>query len=119
MPAAGSAALNTPARFQSEIDSRTARIGVIGLGYVGLPLVLLFSGEKFAITGFDIDSRKVDTLTQGGSYIVRIEPQQVQSARDSGFTATTELSRIAEMDAVIICVGRVPPAGHELYRQDG
>jgi UDP-N-acetyl-D-glucosamine dehydrogenase len=46
MPAAGSAALNTPARFQSKIDSRTARIGVIGLGYVGLPLVLLFSGES-------------------------------------------------------------------------
>jgi UDP-N-acetyl-D-glucosamine dehydrogenase len=100
----GSAAVRTPNDFQSRIDARSARIGVIGLGYVGLPLVLLFSGEKFAITGFDVDQRKVDTLNNGGSYIVRIEAAQVQSARERGFTPTTEFGRIAEMDAVIICV---------------
>ncbi|MGA2001676.1 MAG: nucleotide sugar dehydrogenase [Terriglobales bacterium] len=100
----GSAAVRTPNDFQSRIDARSARIGVIGLGYVGLPLVLLFSGEKFAITGFDVDQRKVDTLNNGGSYIVRIEAAQVQSARERGFTPTTEFARIAEMDAVIICV---------------
>jgi UDP-N-acetyl-D-glucosamine dehydrogenase len=100
----GSAAVRTPSDFLSRIDARSARIGVIGLGYVGLPLVLLFSGEKFAITGFDVDQRKVDTLNNGGSYIVRIEASQIQSARERGFTPTTEFARIAEMDAVIICV---------------
>jgi len=104
MTTVGSAAVRTPNDFQSRIDARSARIGVIGLGYVGLPLVLLFSGEKFAITGFDVDQRKVDTLNNGGSYIVRIEAAQVQSARERGFTPTTEFARIAEMDAVIICV---------------
>jgi UDP-N-acetyl-D-glucosamine dehydrogenase len=100
----GSAAVRTPNDFLSKIDARSARIGVIGLGYVGLPLVLLFSGEKFAITGFDVDQRKVDTLNNGGSYIVRIDPAHIQSARERGFTPTTEFARIAEVDAVIICV---------------
>ena len=88
----------------SKIERREAHVGVVGLGYVGLPLVLLFSDQKFAITGFDIDQRKVETLTSGGSYIVRIDPAQVQSARARGFTATCDYSRMAEMDAVIICV---------------
>ena len=99
-----SAAVRIPSDFRSRIDARTARIGVIGLGYVGLPLVLLFSGEKFAITGFDVDQRKVDTLNSGGSYIVRIEASQIRSARERGFTPTTEFARISDMDAVIICV---------------
>ena len=88
----------------ANIETRTAKIGVIGLGYVGLPLVLLFSDQRFAITGFDVDTRKVETLTQGGSYIVRIEPKQVQAARERGFSPTCDFSRIADMDAVIICV---------------
>jgi UDP-N-acetyl-D-glucosamine dehydrogenase len=100
----GSAAVRTPSDFLSRIEARSARIGVIGLGYVGLPLVLLFSGEKFVITGFDVDQRKVDTLNNGGSYIVRIEAAQIQFARQRGFTPTTEFARIAEMDAVVICV---------------
>ena len=57
----GSAAVRTPSDFLSRIDARSARIGVIGLGYVGLPLVLLFSGEKFAITGFDVTKSRSDT----------------------------------------------------------
>ncbi len=100
----GVATVRTPNTFLSGIEARSARIGVIGLGYVGLPLVLLFSGEKFAVTGFDVDQRKVETLTTGGSYIVRIEPAHVQAARERGFTPTSEFSRIADMDAVIICV---------------
>ena len=100
----GQSTASSAADFQTRISTRGARIGVIGLGYVGLPLVLLFSGEKFAITGFDIDARKVETLTAGGSYIVRIDPAQVQAARERGFRATSDFSRIAEMDAVIICV---------------
>ncbi len=97
-------AASYPEQFKARIEARTARIGVVGLGYVGLPLVLLFSGQKFAATGFDIDARKVETLTQGGSYIVRIDPRDIQAARDGGFTPTTDFAHIADMDAVIICV---------------
>jgi len=95
------------AHFESlhkKLADRTARIGVIGLGYVGLPLVLLFSEQKFRVTGFDIDKTKVDTLAQGGSYIVRIPETEIQAAQAAGFTATTDYSRIAEMDAVLIAV---------------
>ncbi len=59
-------------QLKEKIESRTARIGIVGMGYVGLPLALLFSEERFRVTGFDIDPRKVEILNQGGSYIVRI-----------------------------------------------
>ncbi|MGC2447233.1 MAG: nucleotide sugar dehydrogenase, partial [Candidatus Sulfotelmatobacter sp.] len=91
-------------RFKTKIQQREARIGIIGLGYVGLPLALLYSEQKFQVTGFDIDSRKVETLAKGGSYIYRILPDEVQAAKASGFTATSDYARISEMDAVIICV---------------
>ena len=90
--------------IRQRIESREARIGIVGMGYVGLPLALLFSAERFAITGFDIDARKVDTLNQGGSYIVRIPGAEVQAAQKSGFQATTDYSRIGQMDVIIICV---------------
>src|SRR3954462_9840219 len=91
-------------QFKAKIDARTAKIGVIGLGYVGLPLVLLFSEQKFAITGFDIDQSKIDSLNSGKSYIVRITPNEISGARSSGFKATVDYAKIADMDAVIICV---------------
>ena len=88
----------------TKLDNRTARIGVIGLGYVGLPLVLLFSEQDFRITGFDIDDKKIDVLSKGGSYIVRIPETEIQSAKRKGFNATSDYSKIADMDAIIICV---------------
>jgi UDP-N-acetyl-D-glucosamine dehydrogenase len=91
-------------QLKNKIHQRQARIGIIGLGYVGLPLALLFSEQKFAVTGFDIDQRKVDTIAQGGSYIYRISADEIQKAKAQGFTATSEYARIVEMDAVIICV---------------
>src|SRR5712692_8187445 len=90
--------------LKSKIEQRQARIAIIGLGYVGLPLALLYTEEKFRVTGFDIDQRKVTTLTQGGSYIVRILPSEIQQARAKGFEATSDYARLAEMDAIIICV---------------
>ena len=87
-----------------KFQSRTAKVGIIGMGYVGLPLALLFSGEQFPVTGFDVDARKVRALTAGTSYIVRIESDQIQAARNSGFQATADYSHISEMDAIIICV---------------
>jgi UDP-N-acetyl-D-glucosamine dehydrogenase len=92
------------AEVKQRISSREARVGIVGMGYVGLPLALLFSAERFRVTGFDIAADKVETLNAGGSYIVRILPEAIQQAQQSGFCATADYSHIAEMDAVIICV---------------
>jgi UDP-N-acetyl-D-glucosamine dehydrogenase len=89
---------------QKRIESRTAKVGIVGMGYVGLPLALLYSEQKFAVTGFDIDRKKVDTLNAGGCYIVRIQPEEIKAARTAGFSATTNYAAISEMDAIIICV---------------
>ena len=86
------------------IDSREARIGIVGMGYVGLPLALLFSAQRFKVTGFDIEPGKVKTLNAGGSYIVRISPSEIQHAQKAGFRATADYSEAAQMDAIIICV---------------
>jgi UDP-N-acetyl-D-glucosamine dehydrogenase len=91
-------------QFKTKIQQREARIGIIGLGYVGLPLALLYSEQKFKVTGFDIDSRKVDTLAKGGSYIYRIAAEEIQAAKANGFTATSDYSQLTAMDAIIICV---------------
>src|SRR5271165_2951054 len=88
----------------TKIESRTAKVGVIGMGYVGLPLALLFSEQSFPVTGFDIDKKKVDVLESGGSYIYRILPTEIQAARAHGFTATADYAKVASMDALIICV---------------
>jgi len=90
--------------LERKIEARKAHVGIIGMGYVGLPLALLFSEQGISVTGFDVDQRKVETLTSGGSYIVRIPPGEVQQARARGFSATADYSHITDMDAVIICV---------------
>ena len=96
--------LDRTAEIKNRIETREARIGIVGMGYVGLPLALLFSEERFKVTGFDIDPRKVETLNRGGSYIVRIPGPEIQAAQQSGFRATADYSEIARMDVVIICV---------------
>jgi UDP-N-acetyl-D-glucosamine dehydrogenase len=88
----------------SKIGGHTAHVGVIGLGYVGLPLLLMFNGECFPVTGFDIDTNKVRVLAEGGSYIYRIPATEIQAAIGRGFRATSDYSLIEKMDAVIICV---------------
>src|SRR5215475_14098833 len=90
--------------LKSKIEAREAKVGIIGLGYVGLPLALLYCEQKFSVTGFDIDERKVSTLRQGGSYIYRIEASEIQQAKECGFDATSDYARLREMDAIIICV---------------
>ncbi len=91
-------------QLKNKIEQRQVRVGIIGLGYVGLPLALLYSEQKVTVTGFDIDARKVDTLAAGGSYIYRIAPEEIQAAQSQGFSATTDYSQIEDMDAIIICV---------------
>jgi UDP-N-acetyl-D-glucosamine dehydrogenase len=88
----------------AKLQSRTAKVGVIGLGYVGLPIALLFTEEGFRVTGFDIDTTKIDMLTSSRSYICRIPQTEIALARDRGFQATTDFTGISEMDAIVICV---------------
>ena len=99
-----SAAETTLDQILSKIQRRQARVGIIGLGYVGLPLALLYSEQKFPVTGFDIDARKVETLNRGGSYIYRISGEEIQGAQAQGFSATSDYAQLTAMDAIIICV---------------
>jgi UDP-N-acetyl-D-glucosamine dehydrogenase len=88
----------------AKLNARTARIGIIGLGYVGLPLMLRFSEVGYKVVGFDIDEKKVSRLNAGESYIERITAQTIKGALKTGFQATTDFSRCSEVDALIICV---------------
>jgi UDP-N-acetyl-D-glucosamine dehydrogenase len=87
------------------INKRTATVGVIGMGYVGLPLVLLFAERDFAVIGFDVDKKKVDALTRGASYIKHIGVERVANAfLERKAKATDDFSRLADCDAIIVCV---------------
>nr|WP_281292418.1 nucleotide sugar dehydrogenase [Terriglobus albidus] len=90
--------------WKDRIANREAKVGIVGLGYVGLPLALLFSEERFAVTGFDVDSLKVDFLNKGKSYIHRIEAESIQAAQKNGFVATADFSEARYLDAILICV---------------
>ena len=87
-----------------KITSRTATVGVVGLGYVGLPLVLRFVDVGFKVMGFDISREKVDLLNSGKSYIEYLGGDRIGQLVDRGFVATTDYSKIADVDAIIICV---------------
>ena len=81
------------------------KIGIIGLGYVGLPLVIQFAKSGTQVLGIDVDEKKVDALNKGESYIKHISSEEVQNQVDNGHVkATTDCSRVNELDAVLICV---------------
>ena len=86
------------------IQNRDACIGVIGLGYVGLPLVIRFSEEGFRVIGFDIDEEKVEKLNKGESYLKHIPSSSIDVAVNNGFSATSDWERISDCDAILICV---------------
>jgi len=86
------------------LQDHTAKVGVIGLGYVGLPLSLLLSGAGFQVTGFDIDEKKIADLEAGRTYIIKIPQEEIQTARAQGLRATTDFSKLSEQDVVILCV---------------
>jgi UDP-N-acetyl-D-glucosamine dehydrogenase len=100
-------------QLMTKLRDRTAVIGIVGLGYVGLPLTLRYSEAGFRVLGIDIDSAKVERLNQGGSYIEHIPAHTVTRARANGFEATGDLARAAEADALIICV----PTPLNAYRE--
>jgi len=87
-----------------KLHDNSAVIGILGLGYVGLPLMLRYSEVGYKVLGFDVDSDKVDRLNSGESYIEHISDGAIAAACNQGFEATTELLRTAEADALIICV---------------
>ncbi|MEG2199382.1 MAG: NAD(P)-binding domain-containing protein, partial [Anaerovorax sp.] len=91
--------------FLEKIEKRTVRIGVIGLGYVGLPLAVEKAKAGFKVLGFDIQSQKVDMVNRGENYIGDIVPQDLKDLVDSGhLSATCYFDRLAECDVVAICV---------------
>ena len=87
-----------------KINNKSAAIGIIGLGYVGLPLVIRFMEEKFKVIGFDIDDEKCGKLNAGESYIRHITEKSIQLALKNGFSATSNWVRITEVDCMLICV---------------
>lgn len=88
-----------------KIKSKEATIGIIGLGYVGLPIVIRFCEEGFRVTGFDIDQRKVEKLNRGESYIKHIPSAKMKELRNKElFEATADYSRLRDTDCIVICV---------------
>lgn len=87
------------------IRERKARVGIVGLGYVGLPLGLTFCEKGFDVVGFDVDPKKIDVLSSGGTYIVHLGEERVRAALATGrFAPTTDFARLGECDAILIAV---------------
>ena len=90
--------------LMARIEARTARVGIMGLGYVGLPLARAFTRAGFPVLGFDIDPHKVALLRQGRSYIGHIPDADVREMTGHGFEAAEDFDRLDEPDAVLLCV---------------
>jgi UDP-N-acetyl-D-glucosamine dehydrogenase len=91
--------------LKDKIHNRTARIGIIGLGYVGLPLAVEFAKAGFEVTGFDVDVAKVAAINKGHSYIGDVSAEDVSAATKAGkLSATDDMSKLQDMDAIDICV---------------
>ena len=90
--------------LRQRIESKNIRVGIFGLGYVGLPLALRFCEVGIHVLGFDIDASKVEKLNAGQSYIERITFDEIKNAQKQGFKATSDFSLAREVDALIICV---------------
>jgi UDP-N-acetyl-D-glucosamine dehydrogenase len=88
----------------SKLENRSATIGIVGMGYVGQPLALRYVNVGFKVLGFDIDSNKVRDLNAGKSQIEHISNESILTANQKGMECTSDFARIAEVDAVLICV---------------
>jgi UDP-N-acetyl-D-glucosamine dehydrogenase len=97
--------MSTKETLIEDLKTKQAHVGILGLGYVGLPLAVVFAEAGFHVTGIDPDARKVDCLNQGVSYIPDVKTEAIEKLVKSGnLTATTDFSILKEMDAVSICV---------------
>jgi len=91
--------------LRDSIEAKQARIGIIGLGYVGLPLAVEFALAGFHVTGFDVDDSKVGAINAGRSYIPDVPQHDLEKVVNSGhLRATTDMSALAGTDVVDICV---------------
>lgn len=94
----------TPQDLIAKFETQSATIGIVGLGYVGLPLSLEFCERGFKVVGFDVDPAKVEKLTAGRSYIRHIPSERVDAAVKGGFKATTLVSALSQCDAILLCL---------------
>lgn len=91
--------------LKKKIENKSSKIGIIGLGYVGLPLGLAFAAKDFDVLGFDLDENKITLLNDGKGYLKHIGEEKIKNAVSSGkLEATSDFSRLPEVDAIIICV---------------
>ncbi len=88
----------------NKLNNKQAVIGIVGLGYVGLPLMLRYADIGFKVLGLDINQKKVDDLNKGISDIEHIPHERIAKAIEQGFVATSDVSRAAECDTLILCV---------------
>ncbi len=97
----------------NKLNNKTAIIGIVGLGYVGIPLAIRFAQVGYKVIGFDIDQEKTDKITAGKTYIKHIPDAAIKGAVDKGLEATTDFTRATEADALIMCV----PTPLDLHRE--
>ena len=90
--------------LQSKILNKNSIIGVIGLGYVGLPLAIRFAEQGFKTVGLDIDKNKIKKLNENNTYIKHIDDKKIMEARQAGFFPTNDFNKIMDIDVIIICV---------------
>lgn len=88
-----------------KIKNKTAIVGIVGMGYVGLPLGLAFTAKSFNVLGFDLDKKKISLLNKGKGYLAHISDEKIRKAVNSGYLkATDDFTRLKEVDAILICV---------------
>ena len=96
---------DTATSLLSRVNNRSAMVGIIGLGYVGLPLALAFTEKGYRVLGFDVDQKKIEAIAAKRSYIKHLDGGRLAAAVDSGLlTAITDFARLSEPDALLICV---------------
>ncbi|MEB2296555.1 MAG: nucleotide sugar dehydrogenase, partial [Ignavibacteria bacterium] len=88
----------------AKIKNKSVAVGIIGMGYVGLPLGLAFADKKVNVLGFDLDNKKINMLNKGKGYLKHISNNKIKKAVHSGYLrATSDFTRLKEVDAIIIC----------------
>src|SRR5882672_9293241 len=97
--------MNTFQKLKEKFKKQTGSVGVLGLGYVGLPLACEFAKAGFNVSGFEVDSSKVKSLLAGKSYVGDVESRDIRElVKKRALTATADFGKLARMDAIIVCV---------------